>query len=332
MKVKGYKGFHKGMICNGEGKHKKQYALHTEYEEPKAELCRSGMHFCENPFDVFGFYPFIDSHGELNEFAKVEADGSIVSDGCKSACTHLKIEDKCSIPDMTEEFVHYVELKLEEFQNDPETDSSMLDFFDYYCIYDDDCAQYKNIKDRFAGVYGDHNHIVIKESKQYMTVLGDSNQIVAIPMGSCITSSGFMNIVVCENADAYLYSNGQNDNLAAYGSNSRIMSAGDCNLLIGGEGCHIASTGHCDRIASLGDRSIILSCGDKSATTLKGENSTGVSIGEDSKIRGKIGDWITLAEWKRGRIVSIKSAKIDGKKLKEDTFYKLEHGKFVQAH
>ena len=40
--MKGYKGFEKGLVCQG-----KQYKENTVFEEDKAEICKSGMHFCE---------------------------------------------------------------------------------------------------------------------------------------------------------------------------------------------------------------------------------------------------------------------------------------------
>ena len=50
--MKGYKAFGKGMVCRG-----KQYAENTVYEEGRADICRAGMHFCENPFDGLDYYP-----------------------------------------------------------------------------------------------------------------------------------------------------------------------------------------------------------------------------------------------------------------------------------
>ena len=66
--MKGYKGFNKGLICRG-----KHYAENTVFEEETAEICKSGMHFCKNPFDVLNYYGFVNDNGELNEFAEVEA-------------------------------------------------------------------------------------------------------------------------------------------------------------------------------------------------------------------------------------------------------------------
>ena len=57
--------------------------------------------------------------------------------------------------------------------------------------------------------------------------------------------------------------------------------------------------------------------------------------GINSKIKGKLGNWITLAEWKYNMgeyiPVCVKSAQIDGKNLKEDTYYKLEDGEFKEC-
>ena len=61
----GYKGFDQNWRCRG-----KQYEVGKTYEEEKAVLCQEGMHFCENPFDVFMYY----SPGNRARYAEVEAD------------------------------------------------------------------------------------------------------------------------------------------------------------------------------------------------------------------------------------------------------------------
>lgn len=59
--------------------------------------------------------------------------------------------------------------------------------------------------------------------------------------------------------------------------------------------------------------------------------------GNNSIAKGKVGSWITLSEWaydeeKAYIPVCVKTVKVDGKKIKEDTFYKLENGKFVEVN
>ena len=93
-KMKGYKAFKKGLVCKG-----KQYAENTIFEEENAEVCKCGMHFCENPLDVLDYYPLIDDNGELAEYAEVEALDEVLTDDNKKYCTKkLKIGAKLDLP------------------------------------------------------------------------------------------------------------------------------------------------------------------------------------------------------------------------------------------
>lgn len=49
--MKMYKGFDKDLKCRDF-----QYEISKTYEEPTADLCRSGFHACEYPLDVLGYY------------------------------------------------------------------------------------------------------------------------------------------------------------------------------------------------------------------------------------------------------------------------------------
>ena len=92
--MKGYKGFSPGMVCRG-----KQYKENTEFTEPEAKICESGMHFCQNPFDVWSFYPPTDEKGNLNEFAEVEAmDDPQTDDNIKYCSNRLRIGAKLDLP------------------------------------------------------------------------------------------------------------------------------------------------------------------------------------------------------------------------------------------
>lgn len=50
--MKAYKGFNEELKCRDF-----QYEVGKEYEESKAELCGCGFHACQNPLDVFNYYP-----------------------------------------------------------------------------------------------------------------------------------------------------------------------------------------------------------------------------------------------------------------------------------
>ena len=102
--MKGFKGFNPDFTCKG-----KQYSENAVFEEEKAEICNSGMHFCEYPLDVFKFYPPVNDNCELNEFAEVEAlDGTKTEDDIKFCTKKLKVGTKIGIPSLIQASVDYI--------------------------------------------------------------------------------------------------------------------------------------------------------------------------------------------------------------------------------
>ena len=85
------------------------------------------------------------------------------------------------------------------------------------------------------------------------------------------------------------------------------------------------------------------SCGASSATGYKGassvDNSTAVAVawGYKSKAKGCIGSHIVCAEWryvgdkKEWEFVGAKMARVDGDKIKADTYYTLRNGEFIEV-
>ena len=102
--LKGYKGFEKGLICRG-----KQYAENTVFEEEDAVVCRKGMHFCVNPFDVLDHYGLVNRDGGFNDFAEVEAMDECLTDDNKKCCTKkLKVGAKLSFSGFIKACVNFV--------------------------------------------------------------------------------------------------------------------------------------------------------------------------------------------------------------------------------
>ena len=107
--MKGYKGFEPGLICKG-----KQYAENSVFEESKAEVCKSGMHFCENPFDVLDYYGFVNDKAEINDFAEVEAlDEAKTDDGKKYSTKKLKVGAKIGIAGLVKAFIEFTLSKVD---------------------------------------------------------------------------------------------------------------------------------------------------------------------------------------------------------------------------
>ena len=231
--MRGYKAFNKGLICRD-----KQYRENTVFEEERAEICESGMHFCKNPLNVLDYYNLVDGNCELSEFAEVEALDEVKTDDNEKFCTKkLKIGAK---------------LDLNQF-----------------------------IKASFDFLY--------------------------------------------ENAEK---TSGDDSKVATSGNYSQVATSGDDSK--------VATSGDDSKVATSGYNSKVATSGYNSKVALYGDNNVGANIGIDGIIKGKIGSWITLAEYEYDNFgnyicVCVKSAKIDGVKLKENVFYKLINGEFAEV-
>ncbi|MBQ6713196.1 MAG: hypothetical protein IJN28_05365 [Selenomonadales bacterium] len=73
-----------------------------------------------------------------------------------------------------------------------------------------------------------------------------------------------------------------------------------------------------------------------SAASVSGKESVAMAIGYDSKAKGALGCWIILGEQKQDEkynwhLVDVQCFKVDGEKIKADTFYKLKDGQPIEA-
>lgn len=86
-----------------------------------------------------------------------------------------------------------------------------------------------------------------------------------------------------------------------------------------------------------GDSAQIGSSGNSAKINSTGEDAVIMCAGSRSKAKGKNGSWITLAEWvkdeEKGRYVPVcvKTERVGGEKIKEDTYYTLKNGEFVEV-
>nr|DAT87335.1 MAG TPA: hypothetical protein [Caudoviricetes sp.] len=109
--MKSYKGFNKDMTCRG-----KQYAEGETYEEKAASCCDYGMHACEYPLDVFGYYPPGQS-----VYHEAEQDGEQSRDGddTKVASTVLKVGARLDIPGLVHAAIEYTKSRCTMENTDP---------------------------------------------------------------------------------------------------------------------------------------------------------------------------------------------------------------------
>ena len=107
VKINVYKGFDKDLKCRGF-----QYELGKTYEEDSAYLCDCGFHACEDPIDVFGYYPPAGSR-----YCEVELEG--VTDqkdnsDTKRCGSKITIGAEIGIPGIVKAHVEYVKERVKE--------------------------------------------------------------------------------------------------------------------------------------------------------------------------------------------------------------------------
>ena len=95
-----------------------------------------------------------------------------------------------------------------------------------------------------------------------------------------------------------------------------------------------AASGYSSSQAASGDSSRQAASGNYSRQETTGKNCVMMSAGNEGQAKGKIGSWIVLTEWKsRGNesIPTVVAKRIDGTEVKEDTWYTLKNGEFVEV-
>ena len=113
-------------------------------------------------------------------------------------------------------------------------------------------------------------------------------------------------------------------------------SGDDAQIGSSGNYAQIGSSGNYAKIGSSGYGAQIGSSGNGAKIDSTGESCVIMCAGINSVAKASKGSWITLSEWsysdKKQRYipVCVKTEFVDGKKIKADTYYKLEGGVFKE--
>ena len=295
MGMKGYKGFRKGLICKD-----KQYAENTIFEEPEANICVNGMHFCKNPMDVLDYYPLIDNNGEMCEFSEVEAMDETLTNDEKKYCTKkLKIGARLSL-------VEFIKASFD--------------------------VTYRQIKEEVDNVSEKEN--VVDNAK----LAGGNGAKLAGGNGAKLAGGEWAKLAGGEWAKLAGGDNaklaGGNWAKLAGGDNAKL-AGGDGATLAGGYGAKLAG-GNGAKLAG-GDNATLAGgngatlAGGYGAKLAGGKHSIMVSE-NGGRAKGGMGSVIVMVERNdEGEIVNYKAIQIDGDKYKEDTWYRLEDGEIKEV-
>ena len=305
--MKGYKAFNKGM----KSKLNKQYFENTVFEEDVAEVRHCGMHFCKSPLDTLDHYPLVNDKGEITEFAEVEALDEVKTDDYKLYCTKkLKIGAKISLAGFIKASLDVTRESIIKEAEEKGGNNATLAGGDYATL----AGGYKS---SLAG-----GKCAKLAGGKWATLAG----------GDCATLAGGDHAKLAggdwatlAGGDCAKLAGGDYAKLA--GGDHAKLAGGDCAKLAGGDYAKLAGGDH----AKLAGGSNATLAGGSNATLAGGKYA--ILAGDVGSIaKGKKGAVILLVERnKKGEISNFNAVQVDGEIIKEDTFYKLENGEFVEV-
>ena len=287
-----YKGFNKDMTA----KNGYQYEEGKEYEEEKAVACECGFHACEYPLDCFEYYSPANSVYHI-----VEQSGELSknSSDTKVASTKIKIGAEISIAGLVKAAIEYTKERTK-----PECDATGK------------CGASSATGYRGAS-----------------SATGDRGASSATGYRGASSATGYYG---ASSATGY---RGASSATGDYGASSATGDYG-ASYATGDYGASSA-TGYRGASSATGK------CGASSATGLYGSaiagdpESIAIAWGYKGKAKGVIGSHLVLADWEGNEnnfwtqeewsLKGAKMVRVDGEKIKADTWYRMEKGEVVEV-
>ena len=332
--MKGYKGFSPGLVCRG-----KQYAENTVFEEDSAEICKSGMHFCENPFDVLDHYGFINDKCELNEFAEVESLAESKTDDGKKYCTQkLKIGAKIGIPGLVNAFAEYTLSRADCGEHNTGDYSAATNTGNRSAATNTGyrSAATNTGYQSAATNTGDQSAATNTGRGSAATNTGNRSAATNTGYQSAATNTGYRSAATNTGNRSAATNTGYQSAATNTGDQSAATNTGDRSAATNtGYQSAATNTGDYSAATNTGYRSAATNTGYQSAAKVEDRESFAIATGIGGKACGKIGCYIAVAEWVRTgtghKLADFRTAMVDGEKIKEDTFYSLKNGEFVEV-
>ena len=177
-----------------------------------------------------------------------------------------------------------------------------------------------------------------KDDSTQLASSGNCAQLASSGDSTRLASSGNCAQLASSGDSTRLASSGYSAQLASSGDYTRLASSGNCaQLASSGDYTRLASSGYSTKLASSGNCAQLASSGDYTWLASSGDCAVVAGIGVDNIAKAKTGSFIVLAEYKynsetnRTEPIDVKAVKVDGEKIKADTWYKLENGEFVET-
>ncbi len=215
--IRAYKAFDKNLQCRGI-----QFEIGQTYEhDGPVKACESGFHACENPLDVWNYYP-LDSRYAVVELG---GDASRHDGDSKIAAARITISAEFTLSQIISDGVAYLmDLCKAAFALKPGADSS------------GDGSQ--------LAASGNYSQLAASGYGSQLAASGNCSQLAASGYGSQLAASGNGSQLAASGDGSQLAASGNYSQLAASGKNCVCMAASPGSTARAANGGAIALTYH----------------------------------------------------------------------------------------
>jgi len=336
--VIGYKGFDANLKCRD-----MQYVIGETHEMPKDKilsLCpenenEGGLHFCENPLDVFRYY-----EPAISRFAEVKSVGDVKrksdDSDTKIATTKLHVSVELSLHSLIERGVKFI------FERTTLTKEATNTEKQKQAINSGDRGAASNSGNRGAAANSGYRGAAANS--------GDRGAASNSGNGGAAANSGDRGAAANSGDRGAASNSGDRGAASNSGDRGAASNSGDSGAASNSGNSGAASnSGNSGTASNSGDRGAASNSGHSGAASNSGHSGAAMSIGGwskaetsvansfacalgiESKAKGALNSWIVISEWKETEkswvISDAKCFKVDGIEILADTFYILKNGK-----
>ena len=310
-KIIAYKAMDKNMQCRG-----KQYEVGKTYHEDRAACCNAGIHACENPLDVLHYYPLKDSP----RFFEVECGGNVDKSGedSKLACTELTVKGEVNFAGLVKATVNAVFNRVKGKEPFSSGDFSTAG------TSGDHSTAGTSGDFSTAGTSGDYS--TAGTSGDYSTA-GTSGYASTAGTSGDHSTAGTSGYASTAGTSGYASTAGTSGDFSTAGTSGDHSTAGTS-----GDFSTAGTSGDVSTAGTSGDFSTAAATGACCRAKADGKDSIAVANGAHSKALGAMGCYLVLTEYDDdGHMLCAKMARVDGSTVKENVWYTLKNGEFVEA-
>ncbi|MDF7681881.1 hypothetical protein PT300_15375 [Enterobacteriaceae bacterium ESL0689] len=302
-----YKGFNKDLTCRDF-----QFEIgKTYHHEGNVEVCNSGFHSCESPFDVFNYYP-----PAISRYAEVINSGDIDRESdrgdTKIASASITITAELTLPEFIQRGIEWIWNKIDKSREQK--------------IMNGNRSAATNTGDQSAATNTGYQSAATNTgNRSAATNTGDQSAATNTGNRSAATNTGDQSAATNTGNRSAATNTGDQSAATNTGYQSAATNTGNRSAA--------TNTGDQSAATNTGNRSAATNTGYQSAAEVTGSQSIAASFGIDGKARASCGSAIILCYRDNdGNLIHVRASLVGENDIKPDTWYRLdENGNFVEA-